>query len=42
MATPLILTAFSCWKRLSERGTTELRRVAMVLSGTSLPFGPVT
>ena len=23
MATPLILTALSCWKRLSERGTTS-------------------
>ena len=42
MATPLILTAFNCWKRFRERGTTESRRVAMVLSGISLPLGPVT
>src|SRR4030067_996775 len=38
-ATPLIFTAFSCWKRLSERGTTDSRRVATGLKGSSLPFG---
>ncbi len=42
MATPLILTALSCWNRLSERGSVLLRREATVLSGISCPFGPVT
>ena len=35
-------TALSCWKRFSSRGSVELRRVAKVESGTSLPSGPVT
>ena len=42
MATPLSLTALSCWKRLSERGVTWSRMVAIDASGTSLPPGPVT
>ena len=39
---PESLIALSCWKRLSERGTVLSRMVAMVLSGTSWLFGPVT
>jgi hypothetical protein len=43
MATPLILTELSCWKRFSERGVViVLKMAAKVLTGTSLPFGPVT
>ena len=42
MATPLILTALNCWKRLSERGPVFFFSVAKVLSGTNWPFGPLT
>ncbi len=42
MATPEIFTAFSCWKRFSDRGVTESLMVAMEESDTSWPFGPVT
>ena len=41
MATPLILTALSCWNRFNERGTVEFRIVAIVLSATSWSCGPV-
>ncbi len=40
--TPWMRTALSCWKRFSSRGSVEVRRVAKVESGTSLPAGPVT
>ena len=42
MATPLIFTALSCWKRLSERGVTLSLMRAMESSATSCPLGPVT
>ena len=34
--------ALSCWKRLSVRGSTPVRWVAIALSGISWPFGPET
>ncbi len=35
-------TALSCWNRRSSRGSVEVRSVANVESGTSLPPAPVT
>ena len=42
-ATPEIFTAFSCWKRLSVRGSTPVAEAwRWTTAGSACPLGPVT